>query len=1413
MIFNKTFRLFISSTFDDFCQERDILRKEVFPEIKKYCTSRGFSFQPIDLRWGITNEAQLNQRTKELCINEVRTCKLYPHPNFLLMLGDRYGWVPLPNMIEKEEFVQLCHGIAEKDKYLLKEWYIEDLNQIPVSYILKERRKEATNHKDWLSIESKLRFILQNAAELMLNDIDKRKYFISLTEAELEEGIIPYLGPTKFQNKLLQENPELELIDGHQVFGFLRNVDPKSIKSSRFIGDDFENAKALKKRVNELLLPENLLNISTVQKNKDTLQENYLQEFAERVIYFLKRQIDVHLENLPKIIKLEEEINAQYHFALQKREYFVGRVELLKMISNYIYSKSTEPLIIHGKSGLGKSALIAQAVEQTKIERRINVCYRFVGATANSGTSKEILSSIFKELGIKIDIPVTHKINVNNNKQESFEDFSIRVHDAFSEITEQVVIFIDAVDQLSNSDQFIWLPKKLPVNVKIVLSVLNDVEYPEDSEYFDTLQNKTKNVIEVDYFDQPLLLLDKLLLADNRRLSKTQKEYFLSKYHKVRSPLFIKIVVQELKEWRSFDNVSHSYQFGTGDNIKYLADSKTKAISNYIEKLNNYYNVSDVLIDKTLRYILLSKNGLSEVELLELFSSDELFVKQVAPETFHQNITKELPEVIWIRLFYQLKPFLKIVKQNNQLLYKFFHREFENYIIKAPRLKSELYNFFIGCLQIIDSGDWDDFYQNSWGELMINAIGIIGLIETTSNVRGYCKAITSITNESWLNLFLVRLSQEGMKHLNDNYFKSTKAFFDSSLFMLEILYEKDQKKWADGYITALNNLGLVLGRMEKKNDSLTQYQKSLEILEQMYLLDAKKWATSYALGLNNLGLAYFDIEETEQSLIHLKKSLNLRRKLYELDMENGVEDYVLSIISFSQIYSDIEKNKDAIKLLESSLKILKPLYVSNKENWFERYTYSLERTAIQYIKLNQTNKAIKLLEESQTIIYPFYKKNKKRWIKDYLRIRDSLVKAYEAFNKDDDFIISLKETNYDLTKKMYVSHPIPWVRNYVSIALSLALSYKKRTSLINRAQELEKEVLKIMEELYQIDPDNWAHHYYLAINALGVTYLELNLEYQTLKLNRKSLEIMKVLYDKSPRRWISDYHTSINNLANSYLAIGDYNKSNTLFKKNFDLIEKEYFSQSERWTEAYILSLNNLALSYLKLIPPSNKEGVEAFQKCLEILMLKFRETPNRWFDLITKTLENINALNIDISKIANSEKLEETKILIFEIRYAQNNEKWALPYSNYLNNLALKHHKEGEFKKCSILYGKSLDILRNSFNQNSESWCSGYLAILTNLALSFDKSGKINDMLEVIEGNTQLLKKLVTIDSEYWFGIYNKLVTDLAFAYSEINQIEDALIYFAELKGVLTRLYGADSSSVLQVNKIMIYLHDKMLN
>lgn len=93
---NNYIRFFVSSTFADMKVERDLLQ-EVFNEIIPIYLQKGWQIETVDLRWGISTEAGYNNKTMQICKQELMRCqRLSPKPNFIILLGNRYGWIPLP---------------------------------------------------------------------------------------------------------------------------------------------------------------------------------------------------------------------------------------------------------------------------------------------------------------------------------------------------------------------------------------------------------------------------------------------------------------------------------------------------------------------------------------------------------------------------------------------------------------------------------------------------------------------------------------------------------------------------------------------------------------------------------------------------------------------------------------------------------------------------------------------------------------------------------------------------------------------------------------------------------------------------------------------------------------------------------------------------------------------------------------------------------------------------------------------------------------------------------------------------------------------------------------------------------------------------------------------------------------------
>lgn len=143
-------RRFVSSTFSDLKLERDALQQRVFPKLEQLCLKEGFQFQAIDLCWGVSTEAGLNHRTMRICFEELRRSQeVSPEPNFLIWLGNRYRWRPLPEEISADEFRSLEEAAGQFEVAgqqpppieIQRQWYRLDKNSIAPVYIFQPRCK------------------------------------------------------------------------------------------------------------------------------------------------------------------------------------------------------------------------------------------------------------------------------------------------------------------------------------------------------------------------------------------------------------------------------------------------------------------------------------------------------------------------------------------------------------------------------------------------------------------------------------------------------------------------------------------------------------------------------------------------------------------------------------------------------------------------------------------------------------------------------------------------------------------------------------------------------------------------------------------------------------------------------------------------------------------------------------------------------------------------------------------------------------------------------------------------------------------------------------------------------------------------------------------------------------------------
>jgi WD40 repeat protein len=671
----QTFRLFVSSTFSDLKEERNALQELVFPKLRKLCEEHGCRFQAIDLRWGVSEEAGLDNKTMQICFEEIDRCKrTTPKPNFLVLLGDRYGWRPLPEMIPADEFEEIEQRITDDtEKTLLHRWYKRDDNNVPPVYILQPREGEYRDYSTWVNqVEIPLHSLLERIIfEMDLNEEQRIKYTRSATEQEIVRG-------------------SLSVPDANEhIFCYFRDISnlekniipttPSDASLSRLFIDMQENGsidQAARERIYRLkdqltsALPDNIRNYRVDWKGEENIPItlDHIPQLCADVETDLTRIIKEQIDTSQKLSPLYQEILAHEKFAEERAKFFIGREEILNTIQEYIAGSPIAPLVIYGASGSGKSALMAKAWEEANQEHPETVIIsRFIGATPSSTDIRSLLESLCTQIRDVYGDTETPVPSEYNDLVKAFPEWLQK-----ASADRPLLLFIDALDQLSpqnNAHRLLWLPGQLPPHVSIIVSVL-DREGPQGDSLKAARDHLPPNALKQ---LSPMTakegseILDCLLTDARKMLQPEQREDILRKFEKNGLPLYLKLAFEEAKRWRSYDFLPCG-----GDTLPGLAEDIPGIISDLFSRLEHPANHGLTLVSKALGYLIAAKNGLTEDEMLDVLSLDkEVMNKRSAfwPDT------DRLPVILWSRLYFDLEPYVAERSADNTSLISFYHRQ------------------------------------------------------------------------------------------------------------------------------------------------------------------------------------------------------------------------------------------------------------------------------------------------------------------------------------------------------------------------------------------------------------------------------------------------------------------------------------------------------------------------------------------------------------------------------------------------------------------------------------------------------------------------------------------------------------------------------------------------------------------
>ncbi|KAK2165589.1 hypothetical protein LSH36_48g05020 [Paralvinella palmiformis] len=749
-------RIFVSSTFSDTKEERNAFMEKVYPRLEEMCREEyGLEFQVMDMRWGVPEQASDNHSTTELCLQEIIKCQeVSVGPSFVVLLGNKYGYRPIPNEISRPEF-ECLQAVARVNNDIrwttVTDWYNLDENNTPSHYVLQpislmiphyndsdnaQLRKQAQN--TWNDTDKTLTNCLRDNARRAyqsgtITGEQKHRYFMSVTENEIDHGMM--------KNKRGQKETCLCIIrEIPDIADHLREKkSPKFIdihqESHDIDGEAVELMDQLKQQKVKSVISENNLTkvdiewkasgatISLEQVKKE--QDVNLSTFAEKLLHkktnvskhkeYIDQLCSDYLEKLTSLIasggkrqekfydEMGTEVLQHWHFSRSRCEIFEGRQDVIGTIKCYISSKTTFPLIIYGKSGCGKTSIIAKLVDI--ISRTISekgqpshlpfrLCFRFLGTTPLTSNIQQVLISVCQQISIVCD--------VQWEKPNEYPDVVKSFHKLLSEAAQshRLILILDSVDQLLpayNAYSMNWLPDSLPRNVKLVVSSLN-----EGYSIIDTLQHKYSNekgnecqYVEIKPLekDTGFLIIQKWLEKAERTISRQQGDVIKEVLGVCGLPLFARIMFDQVRKWRSYEHYT----------LQQLETTVKGAINKLYEQMETKFGLT--LVKHSLSYLTSSRYGISEVELEHVMSLDDQLLNTTF--TYWRPPIRRIPPLLWIRVRGDINSYIVERSVDGIMVLQWYHRQFIA-ATKERYLRELAFRCYIHSIM-------DEYFSGMWG--------------------------------------------------------------------------------------------------------------------------------------------------------------------------------------------------------------------------------------------------------------------------------------------------------------------------------------------------------------------------------------------------------------------------------------------------------------------------------------------------------------------------------------------------------------------------------------------------------------------------------------------------------------------------------------------------------------------------
>jgi nephrocystin-3 len=689
-----------------------------------------------------------------------------------------------------------------------------------------------------------------NTIRICLEEIDKcRPYFLGIIGSRY--GWVPDASIFDRDPALRQDYPWL----GSYI------EEKKSITEMEFSHGAILRSNKLSAHIYEQIIERDLTNAEAITLLHDRIiaagiphrRFNTPHDFGEQVLLDLIAILDRDFPQKKEFTAAERERNPHEAFARNRTHSYIADPEYSQLFEKFV--NDTQPLILWGKSGFGKSALMAHLTSDYKHHHpEAFIIRHFVGATSGASSAEDVMQHVMLE--IKERYNLTDELP-QSNLLEEFPIWLAKIPEG-----EKLILAIDAVNQLTGiGNEMHWLPEFIPAYVRLIISTTAELPLEQ-------LRKRQWPELQINPLSesQRKRITEEFLARYHKHLDREQLELIASE-SKLLSPLFLRTLLEELRIFGHHETL--------GSYLASYLDSENEAqlFQKVLARMEKDHG--DETVRNIMTAIWASRFGLSETELLGITKLTRLALSQflIALEfhlmrrtglfTFFHNYLREAVESRYLSS-----------DEDKKAVHKRIAEYFSGQEYTERRSNEEPY-------QWIESDEREKLLE-MFGDS--NLFLLLGVPERHYELLGYWNAIEA---HDEMNRVYSAMYQRAKNELS---LKEQAALFTMLGSFLtaasrldlaeEVLTEAvtiSQKIYGDDHketANALRELATVFLHKSKNAEAADTYRKAITVFENIG--DLKELSETQS----NLAVTYYNLGKFEESIRIQRVSVEIATRVY-----------------------------------------------------------------------------------------------------------------------------------------------------------------------------------------------------------------------------------------------------------------------------------------------------------------------------------------------------------------------------------------------------------------------------------------------------------------------------------------------------------------------------------------------------